>query len=176
MAPTSDVTAYAIDLSAKWDSIRVEQRQLTESLRDNVRLIQGLPNDIVRDYLWPALHASLRSSGTNDDETRENVRLLLSLRSFNPKWRQLVTFNAMFGVLRMLLAEFNEIQNPLADDDGMTFFHLRMDSFLNIHLLGCLQSDDLEEFRVKWNDWELLDRAFFISELNRIEYEKILCQ
>ncbi|CAM6094434.1 unnamed protein product [Calypogeia fissa] len=143
-----------------------------ESLRDNVRLIEGLPDDLVRDYVWPALHASLCSSGGNDDEARENVRLLLSLRSFNPKWRKLMTFSAMFGVLRMLIAEFNKIPNPLADDDGMTFFHLRMDSFPNIHLLGCVESDDLEEFRLKWNDWELLDRAFFIFELNRIEHQK----
>ncbi|CAM6096684.1 unnamed protein product [Calypogeia fissa] len=143
-----------------------------ESLRDNVRLIQGLPDDLVQDYVWPALHASLCSSRGNDDEARENVRLLLNLRSFNPKWRNLVTFSAMFGVLRMLLVEFSKIQNPMVDDDGMTFFHLRMDSFPNIHLLGCLESDDLEEFCLKWNDWELLDQAFFIFELGRIEHQK----
>ncbi|CAM6093806.1 unnamed protein product [Calypogeia fissa] len=168
MAAPPNVIAYATRLSAKWDSIRVEQRQLMESLRENVRLIQGLPDDIVRDYVWPALHASLCSTPRNDDEARENVRLLLSLRSFNPKWRQLVTFNAMFGVLRMLLTEFREIQNPLADDDGMTFFHLRMDSFPNMHVLGCLQSDNLEEFCVKWNDWERLDRVYYYRILARL--------
>ncbi|CAM6091088.1 unnamed protein product [Calypogeia fissa] len=143
-----------------------------ESMRDNVKLIEGLPDDLVRDYVWHALHASLCSSGGNDDEARENVRLLLSLRIFNPKQQKLVTFSAMFGVLRMLLAEFSKIQNPLADNDEMAFFHLRMDSFPNIHLLGCLESDDLEEFCLKWNDWELLNRAFFIFEFNCIEHQK----
>ncbi|CAM6123639.1 unnamed protein product [Calypogeia fissa] len=160
MVLSVEFTAYATLLSEKWDSIRAEDRRLVEFLHSNVEMIQGLPDDIVRDHVWPLLHLALITDAGNDVDTVENIKFLLSLMGFNKKWHQIVSSCIMFGVLRMMQAEFLELQNPLTDNDGMRFVQRLMDSFPNMHLLGSLDLDDLAEFWVNWSEWDLLDRAF----------------
>ncbi|CAM6093901.1 unnamed protein product [Calypogeia fissa] len=150
MTLLTEFTSYATSLSAKWDLIRAEQNGLVESSRQRTRLIEGLPDDIVRDYIWPVLHSKLIEDARTYDEAAENVRLLLRLAGFNLKWRQMVTYSSMYGIVRMMRAKFSELGNPLADDDGMRFVRRLMDSFPNMHLLGCLSPEDLDEFWVKW--------------------------
>ncbi|CAM6096626.1 unnamed protein product [Calypogeia fissa] len=167
-----EFTAYATSLSAKWDLIRAEQMNLIESSRQRTRLIEGLPDDIVRDYIWHVLHSRLISDAPTDDDTIENVKLLLSLAGFNVKWNLMVTNSSMYRVLRMTQAEFSGLGNPLNDEDGMRFARRLMDSFPNMHLLGCLSPEDLEEFQVKWIEWDLLDHVYFMTEFCGIEHAK----
>ncbi|CAM6125138.1 unnamed protein product [Calypogeia fissa] len=174
MTLLSDFTSYAISLFAKWDLIRAEQMELIECSRQRIRLIEALPDDIVRDYIWPVLHSKLISDAETDDAIVENVKFLLSLSEFNEKWRLMVKNSSMYGVLRMMRADFAEFENPLTDNDGMRFLRRLMDSFPNMHLLGCLSREDLEEFRVKWIEWDLLDHVYFMEEFCKIEHQKYL--
>ncbi|CAM6113981.1 unnamed protein product [Calypogeia fissa] len=129
MTLLTEFTAYATSLSAKSDLIRAEQMNLIESSRQRTRLIEGLPDDIVRDFIWPVLHSRLISDAPTDDDTIENFRLLLSLAGINVKWNVMVTNSSMYGVLRMTQGEFSGLGNPLNDKDGMRFTRRLMDSF-----------------------------------------------
>ncbi|CAM6105433.1 unnamed protein product [Calypogeia fissa] len=174
MPVLSDFTPYATSLSEKWDLIRAEQRELIESSRQRTRLIEGLPDEIVRDYIWPVLHSKLIEDAGTADGVAENVRFLLSLLGFNVKLRLMVAYSSMCGVLRMMRAEFSEFENPMSDDDGMRFLRRLMDSFPNMHLLGHLSREHLDEFRVKWIEWDLHDHVYFMTEFCRIEHKKFL--
>ncbi|CAM6093793.1 unnamed protein product [Calypogeia fissa] len=169
------ITAYARVMSDKWDLVREKEKQLIESLSDNPPLLEGLPDDIVRNYIWPKLHNNILSSANTDADTLENIRLLFGLRSSNEKWRQVVNSSAMFGILKMLLLEFPEYGNPLTDPDGMIFFRRSIRSFAGVHVLGPLESEDLDQYRVNWNEYEPGERAFFMWEFNQFEILK-LCE
>ncbi|CAM6082148.1 unnamed protein product [Calypogeia fissa] len=173
MVPNVELSRYATRFSEKWDSVRADRRTLIHSLQDNLRLMHGLPDDIVRDYIWPVLHERLISKARTDDETRENIRFLLSLMSFNKKWRHLVTGSSFFGIIWMMRVEFLQFRNLLTEDEGIAFVRQLMGSFPNMHLLGSLESTDLDEFWIQWTGWDLFDRMIFMENLYCIEGRKL---
>ncbi|CAM6096670.1 unnamed protein product [Calypogeia fissa] len=127
-----DFTSYAISLSAKWDLIRAEQMELIESSRQRTRLIEALPDDIVRDYIRPVLHSKLISEAGTDDGTVENVKFLLSLVGFNAKWHLMVTNSSMYGVLRMMRAEFSKFETLLCCHFFVGYYYFAIDFSLII--------------------------------------------
>ncbi len=80
------------------EDIRVEKER-TWSLENGGALIEGLPDDIVENNVWPLIRKTIEDQEDRPTVTLGNIRDTLSLSSASKKWRYLVTTSKVWAVI-----------------------------------------------------------------------------
>ncbi len=142
------------------EEIGVEKKR-TWGSENGGALIEGLPDDIVENHVWPLVRKTIEDQEDRPTVLLGNIQDTLSLSSASKKWRYLVTTSKVWAVFRFLQENHSDVRDPFGPV-------VTIPRYFRVGLAMCPPIDVLARF-------PLFDLVNFINEwVNCLEfYEKV---